>query len=82
MAAGFPLTKTFPDSSAVARAAYYPGTQNLDIWYEGGNHYSYYGVPPSTYQQLLAADSAGEFVNRQIKPRFEYRRRDGRRRRG
>ena len=79
MTTGFPLSKTFPASSAIERAAYYPGTQNLDIWYEGGNHYSYFGVPASTYQQLLAAESAGEFVNHQIKPRFKYRRRGPRR---
>lgn len=82
MSAGYPLSTTFPNSAAIERAAYYPGTFALDIWYEGGSQYSYYGVPPSTYQQLLAAESAGEFVNRQIKPRFEYRRRGSRRFRG
>ena len=76
---GFPLVADFPDSSAIERAAYNPGTQSLDIWYEGGNQYSYYGVPPHTYQQLLKADSAGEFVNRQIKPFFRYKRRTDRR---
>jgi len=75
---GFPLTRRFPDSSAIERAAYNPGTESLDIWYAGGNQYSYYGVPPAAYQRLLAAPSAGEYVNRQIKPNYPHRRRAAR----
>ena len=78
MPAGYPLSKTFPASSAIERAAYNPGTESLDIWFEGGNQYSYYGVPPSAYQRLLDAPSAGEFVNHQIKPHYPYRRRSPR----
>jgi len=78
MASGYPLTKTFPESSAIERAAYNPGTESLDIWYSGGNQYSYYGVPPAAFRELLDASSAGEFVNRQIKPRYPFRKRSRR----
>ena len=66
--AEFPLSTTFPDSSAIDRATYDPGRQLLDIWYNGGDRYSYFGVPPDIYEQLRVAPSAGEFVNRCIKP--------------
>ena len=57
-------------SSAIARAAYDPGAATLDLWYRGGDRYRYFAVPEAVYEDLLAAPSAGEFVNREIKPRF------------
>ena len=70
--AEFPLSTAFPDSSAIDRATYDPDRQLLDIWYSGGDRYSYFGVPPDIYEQLCAATSAGEFVNRFIKPFYLY----------
>jgi lysyl-tRNA synthetase class 2 len=58
------------DSSAIARAAYEPTAATLDLWYRGGDRYRYFEVPEAIYDDLLAAPSAGEFVNRQIKPYF------------
>lgn len=66
-----PLSATF-DSSAIRRAAYHPDRSVLDIWYEGGDRYSYFDVSLRTYEELLAAPSAGEYVNREIKPHFRY----------
>ena len=66
-----PLSTAF-DSSAIARATYHPDVQMLDVWYKGGDRYSYYGVPIEIYQALRAADSAGEFVNLCVKPHFRY----------
>jgi hypothetical protein len=59
-------------SSAIARAAYDAAAATLDLWYRGGDRYRYFGVPESVYEDLLAASSAGEFVNREIKSRFRY----------
>ena len=69
---GFPLSTSFPGSKAIDRATYDPDRRTLDIWYSGGDRYCYFDVPPETYVLLCAADSAGEFVNRRIKPRFRY----------
>jgi hypothetical protein len=68
------------DSSAITRALYDEGTATLDIWYRGGDRYRYFEVPLAIYQALVSAASAGEFVNREIKPnhRCEI---EGRRRR-
>jgi hypothetical protein len=66
-------------SSAVERLDYTPETGTLDIWYKGGDRYSYFDVPAEVYQALLAAPSIGAFVNERIKPHYrfelEYRRR-------
>ena len=59
-------------SSAVEQVHYDAAHERLDIRYTGGDLYSYFGVPPETYRALLAADSAGAFVNREIKPNFRF----------
>ena len=64
------LSTTFPDSSAVDRAIYYPDRRVLDLCYAGGDRYSYFDVPADVYEQLRTSASAGEFVNRVIKPAF------------
>ena len=71
MADDLPLAKKF-DSSAVQRAVYHPGAKTLDLWYAGGDRYSYFEVPEAVYRALLAAPSAGQFVNAEIKPRYRF----------
>ncbi len=67
-------------SSAIARALYDEDESLLDIWYKGGDRYRYFDVPFSVYQALISAASAGEYVNREIKPHYHYEV-EGRRRR-
>lgn len=67
--ADIPLSTSF-DSSAITRATYHPAERTLDIWYKDGDRYSYFEVPIEVYEALRAAESAGEFVNRCIKPHF------------
>ncbi|MEA3038094.1 MAG: hypothetical protein QOE79_607 [Sphingomonadales bacterium] len=67
-------------SSAIARAAYDEATMTLDLWYRGGDRYRYFEVPEAVFDGLLAAPSAGEFVNREIKPAFNYEIEERRRR--
>jgi hypothetical protein len=59
-------------SSAIDRVAYDEGTRTLDLWYKGGDRYSYFEVPRVIYEALMAADSKGGFVNCEIKPHFRY----------
>jgi hypothetical protein len=67
---GLPRSTAFPASSAIDRATYDPDRRILDLWYAGGDRYSYFNVPLDIYERLCAAPSAGEFVNRCIKPVF------------
>ena len=64
-----PLVTRF-DSSAIDFARYHPGRRTLDIAYKGGDLYSYFDVPVRVYRELREAPSAGEYVNREIKPRY------------
>jgi hypothetical protein len=67
-------------SSAIARAAYDSTAATLDLWYRGGDRYRYFEVPEAIFDELLAASSAGEFVNREIKPNFRFEIEERRRR--
>jgi KTSC domain len=60
------------NSSAVASAGYDKAARILRLRYTNGRTYDYFAVPASVYSALLTAESAGEFVNNQIKPRYEY----------
>jgi hypothetical protein len=68
------------DSSAIARAAYDLDSATLDLWYRGGDRYRYFEVPEAIYEALIAAPSAGEYVNREIKPSFRFEIEERRRR--
>ncbi|WP_156222730.1 KTSC domain-containing protein [Pseudactinotalea suaedae] len=60
-------------SGAVSAVGYDPTTNELDIEYTGGDVYRYSMVPPSVHRELLAADSIGSFVNREVKPHYPGR---------
>jgi death on curing protein len=59
-------------SSAIAGIAYDSDRKVLRLEYTNGRRYNYFDVPPEVYEELLDAKSAGEFVNRVIKPNYEY----------
>ncbi|MGZ8286665.1 MAG: KTSC domain-containing protein [Allosphingosinicella sp.] len=60
------------ESSAIARAAYDDEAATLDIWYKGGDRYRYFDVPAERFEALLAAPSAGEYVNRHVKDSYRF----------
>ena len=67
-------------SSAITRALYDEDASTLDIWYKGGDRYRYLEVQMGVYQSLLSAPSAGDYVNREIKPHYRYEVEERRRR--
>jgi len=56
-------------SSAIDAAAYDAAHRRLGLRYHGGGSYLYHDVSRAEFEELKAAPSAGEFVNRHIKPR-------------
>jgi KTSC domain-containing protein len=59
------------ESSSVSTVSYDAATFELEIEFRNGRTYRYEQVPIAAYRLLLQAPSIGEFVNKQIKPRFE-----------
>lgn len=65
-----PIHMTMVESSNVSAVGYDEGRKILRVMF-GERVYDYANVPPEVHKALMAADSIGSFVARQIKPEFE-----------
>lgn len=72
---GAPDTMLPVQSSNVSMVGYNESNRMLTVQFKSGNVFSYSGVPPEKYQELLKADSVGSHFARQIKPYYEGQRR-------
>jgi len=52
---------------------YDPDSEEAYVEFHGSGLYAYRGVSPRVYEEFLAADSKGTFVNEVVKPRYPYR---------
>jgi hypothetical protein len=59
------------DSSSVRSVGWFDGT--LELEYVNGSVYQYFEVSQPTYAALLAAPSIGAYINKHIKPYYEFR---------
>jgi hypothetical protein len=64
------VERTPVDSTSIASVGYDARAHALEIEFRNGRVYRYSQVPAAAYRLLLQAPSIGEFVNKQIKPRF------------
>ena len=62
------------DSSQVASVGYDHESQTLEVEFTSGALYQYFGVPADVYDGLLAAESAGRYLNSSIKGVYDYER--------
>lgn len=60
------------NSTSLQAAAYQDQLALLELEFSSGAVYHYFGVAPSTYQELLRAESKGGFFNRHIRNHFAY----------
>ena len=59
-------------SSVVAAIRYDADSSTLRVIYVSGSVYDYKKVPEKVYIEMKAASSKGEFLNKQIKPNYEF----------
>jgi hypothetical protein len=59
------------ESRSVVSIGYDPVAARLEVECNGGRVYQYLHVPAAAYRLLLQAPSIGQFMNREIKPRFK-----------
>lgn len=57
-------------SSNLEAVSYDEPNRRIIVWFKSGGTYAYNNVPKETYEQLLAAESKGEFLNAELKPKF------------
>ncbi len=62
---------SFQHSSSLRSCRYNHGQLILEVTFHGGGTYQYYNVPPTVFEQLLKARSAGKFFNAYIRGVFE-----------
>jgi len=61
------------DSTNISQIGYDTTSEELYIEYTSGQIYVYSGVSQGTYEELLYADSKGSYMNREIKPNYDWR---------
>lgn len=61
------------ESSHIQSARYDPDTQELTIYFAGGNHGSYMGVPEHDADAFERAQSHGQYLHNYLKPLYPYR---------
>ena len=59
-------------SSVVAAIRYDAVTSTLRVIYVSGSVYDYKQVPEKVYMEMRNASSKGEFLNKHIKPKYEF----------
>ena len=59
-------------SSVVAAIRYDVRTSTLRVVYVSGSVYDYRKVPEKVYNEMKKASSKGEFLNKEIKPYYEF----------
>lgn len=59
-------------SSVVAAIRYDEKTSKLRVIFQSGNIYDYLKVPEKVYDEMRKASSKGEFLNKEIKPNYEF----------
>lgn len=59
-------------SSVVAAMQYNAATSTLRIIYVSGDVYDYKNVPEKVYNEMKAYTSKGTFLNKRIKPNYDF----------
>ena len=67
------MDRTRIDSSVIESVGYDPDTNVLEIHFHTGRKYVYFMVPSAVCAGLMAASSAGNYFNVEIRNRFPYR---------
>lgn len=62
------------DSSSIDRIGYDGNEHELWVRFTSGDTYVYSDVPPAVNAAFMRADSKGSYLNREIKPNYDYRR--------
>jgi len=60
------------DSSNIATIGYDVDSETLEIEFIRGGVYQYFDVPAQIYEDLLSADSAGQYLNAHVKGVYRY----------
>lgn len=60
------------DSSNIATIGYDVDSETLEIEFLRGGVYQYFDVPEQVYEDIISADSAGKYLNSNVKGVYRY----------
>jgi hypothetical protein len=63
-------------SSSLRSVGFDPNEKVLEVEFQSGGVYQYFGVPEAIFRELMLASSKGAFFNRRIADHFPYKRID------
>ena len=66
------MQRTPVASSLVASVGYVPEYKVLEIEFQDGRSYQYFGVPERIYKGVMAAESRGRYFNERIRDAYVY----------
>ena len=62
------------DSESIFGVMYDPESQGLFVCFrDSGDIYLYYGLPQRVYDEFMAAESKGGYLNREIKGTYDFK---------
>jgi hypothetical protein len=62
----------YVDSSNIEAVGYDDDSQDLHVQFLSGGSYVYHAVPRYVYDGLMSASSKGSYLNREIKPVYQF----------
>jgi len=66
------MHRTPVSSSNIRSVGYDIDSSVLEVEFNGGEVYQYYGVPHYLFEQFMAASSLGSFLYEHIRPSYRY----------
>ncbi|PJI47608.1 MAG: KTSC domain-containing protein [Pseudomonas sp.] len=68
------MERTPVQSSNISSIGYNPSTETLEVEFNNGSIYEYYGISESTYNELMNSNSHGSYLAANIKNHYQYQR--------
>ena len=66
------MRRKMVDSTTMKSVGYEAGGRVLEIEFDSGAVYQYLGVPASIHEELMAAESKGQYFNSEIRDTYPY----------
>jgi hypothetical protein len=66
------MQRTPVSSSNICAVGYDIDSAVLEVEFDSGDVYQYYGVPQYLYEQFRASSSLGSFLHEHIRPSYRY----------
>ena len=67
--------KLKPVQSEMLRLVGYDSKRHiLEVMFNTGDRYRYKGVPPAKYEEMMKAESIGQYMHKNIIGRYDYER--------